>query len=161
MVVGAGAGPDVEELAHGPGLRFLGRVEDIREPLSRYAVFLCPIFAGAGVRVKILEAFACGIPVVSTPLGSEGLDTANGRELLLARNAREFVSATLEVFEDPERAEQMARRARQALEKRWDWEVVAPRLEECYRTALDRCRPAVSEISSGADVASAAAVEKQ
>lgn len=143
VVVGAQAGPDVEEMARAPGVRFLGRVEDIREPLARYAAFLCPIFAGAGVRVKILEAFAAGIPVVSTPLGAEGLDTGHGRELLLARNAEEFVSATLELFENPARAEELARRARQVVEERWDWEGVVARLEESYRAALSRRRPAL------------------
>ena len=50
-----------------------GFVEDVREPLGRYAVFVCPILSGSGMRVKLLEAFAAGIPVVSTPLGAEGL----------------------------------------------------------------------------------------
>ncbi len=148
VVVGAEAGGEILELARSPGVRFLGRVEDIREPLARYAAFLCPIFAGSGVRVKIMEAFASGIPVVSTPLGAEGLDTVHGRELLLARTAAEFVSATLEVFDHPERAELMARRARQVVEERWDWKVVAPRLEQCYRDALSRCRPSAPERES-------------
>src|SRR5262249_51784491 len=54
-------------------LEMLGYVEEIREPLARYAVFVCPILSGSGVRVKLLEAFAAGIPVVSTRVGAEGL----------------------------------------------------------------------------------------
>ncbi len=141
-VAGAHAGGEVLDLVRAPGVRFLGCVEDIREPLSECAVFLCPIFAGAGVRVKIMEAFAAGIPVISTPLGAEGLDVQDGRELVLARDAQEFVSATLELLEDPHRAEQIVRRARQAVEERWDWEVVVQKLERSYRAALVRCRPA-------------------
>ena len=140
-VAGAQAGIEIEELARAEGVAFLGCVEDIREPLSRYAVFLCPIFSGAGVRVKILEAFAAGIPVVATPLGAEGLDCEHGRELLLADDAAEFVAAAKALFDDPARAEQMARNARATLEIKWDWQVVVPRLENSYRESLARCRP--------------------
>ena len=115
-------------------------VDDIRRPFSECSVFLCPIFAGAGVRVKILEAFASGIPVVATPLGAEGLDAAHGRELLLAGSAEEFAAATLDLFDNPERAQQIARNARRAVEEKWDWQVVLPRLEEAYYAALRRCR---------------------
>jgi GT2 family glycosyltransferase len=141
VVAGAQANTEMEELAGAEGVTFLGRVDEIREPLSRYAVFLCPIFSGAGVRVKILEAFAAGIPVVSTPLGAEGLDCEDGRELLLADDADGFVSVTKALFDDPARAEQIARIARETLEAKWDWQVVVPRLESSYRESLARCRP--------------------
>ena len=52
----------------------------MHEPLGRYAVFVCPILGGSGMRVKLLEAFASGIPVVSTRLGAEGL-TENNPEI--------------------------------------------------------------------------------
>ena len=56
-----------------------GFVEDVREPLARYAVFVCPILSGSGMRVKLLEAFAAGIPVVSTRIGAEGLAAKTAR----------------------------------------------------------------------------------
>ena len=62
----------------------LGYVEDVREPLARYAVFVCPILSGSGVRVKLLEAFAAGIPVVSTWVGAEGLAVKDGEFCALA-----------------------------------------------------------------------------
>jgi glycosyltransferase involved in cell wall biosynthesis len=142
-VAGAQATPDVEKLSRAPGVRFLGCVADIRACFAEFSVFLCPIFAGSGVRVKILEAWAAGMPVIATPLGAEGLEAAHGRELLLARSAEQFVSATLELFENPELAEQIARRARQVLEERWDWNVVMARLERSYGEALARVRPLV------------------
>ncbi len=63
-------------------------MEDVREPLSRYAVFVCPILSGSGMRVKLLEAFAAGIPVVSTTLGAEGLTSKDGDICALADPAR-------------------------------------------------------------------------
>ncbi len=145
MVVGSCVTPQVEQLCRRPGVRLLGAVPEIREVLARYAVFLCPILSGSGVRVKILEAFAAGIPVISTPLGAEGLDVAHGRELLLAENGRGFVSAIIELLEHPERAEGLARCARRAAVERWDSQVVFARLEQAYWEMLRRRRPVVAQ----------------
>ncbi len=142
VVAGAESTPEVEALASSEGVRFLGRVAEIREPLERYSVFLCPIFAGSGVRVKILEAFAAGIPVIATPLGAEGLDCTDGRELLLARDGAGFAAAAAGLFNDPVRAMEIARTARAAAEKSWDWSIVIENLEASYRAALERARPA-------------------
>lgn len=141
VVAGAQADMEIERLVSAEGVRFLGRVDDIREPLSRFAVFLCPIFSGAGVRVKILEAFAAGIPVVSTALGAEGLDCTDGRELMLAESPADFAAAAKALFDDPARAAEIARQGRALLEAEWDWRVVVPRLEDSYRQSLARCRP--------------------
>jgi len=148
MVVGAYPTPEVDRLCDRPGVRLLGMVPEIREVLARYAVFLSPIFAGSGVRVKILEAFAAGIPVISTPLGAEGLDVADGLELLLARDARGFVSAIMDLLEHPERAEALARRARRTVEQRWDTRVVLKRLDGAYRELVRERRPAADETPS-------------
>ncbi|MGC2661178.1 MAG: glycosyltransferase, partial [Bryobacteraceae bacterium] len=75
VVVGSDPPASLSYLANHPNIRLTGRVPDIREPLERYAVFACPILSGSGVRVKLLEAFAAGIPVVSTRIGAEGLST--------------------------------------------------------------------------------------
>ena len=72
------------------------------------------------------------MPVISTPLGVEGLDVVDGQELLLASNARQFVSAIIELLEDPARAEALARRARRRVEQQWDASVVLERLEHAY-----------------------------
>jgi GT2 family glycosyltransferase/glycosyltransferase involved in cell wall biosynthesis len=142
VVAGAEANPEVEALVRAEGVRYLGRVADIREPLTRYSVFVCPIFSGSGVRVKILEAFAAGIPVISTPLGAEGLGCQDGRELLLASDGLGFSSAVMSLFNDPARAASMAKQARQTAEEKWDWSETMKNLEASYRSALEQARPA-------------------
>jgi O-antigen biosynthesis protein len=141
VVAGAEANAEVESLVRTEGVRYLGRVADIGGPLTRYSVFVCPIFAGSGVRVKILEAFAAGIPVVSTPLGAEGLDCEDGRELLLVRDASEFAAAVVALFNDPARAASIAKAARVTAEQNWDWSGAVANLEAAYRAALERARP--------------------
>ncbi len=77
-------------------LDMLGYVEDVREPLAKYAVFVCPILSGSGVRVKLLEAFAAGIPVVSTFVGAEGLATKDGVICALADDPTQIRRARVE-----------------------------------------------------------------
>jgi len=78
-------------------LELLGFVEDIREPLAKYSVFVCPILSGSGVRVKLLEAFAAGIPVVSTHIGAEGLADGDRLKTLLHEQYPSLSHITVEL----------------------------------------------------------------
>lgn len=115
-----------------------GFVEDIREPLSRYAVFVCSILSGSGVRVKLLEAFAAGIPVVSTRLGAEGLGREDGEFCALADDPEGFAERILRIFDQPEWARQMTERARKEVVENWDMAVLTSKLVDSYREALRR-----------------------
>ncbi|HYM10653.1 MAG TPA: glycosyltransferase [Bryobacterales bacterium] len=136
IIVGAQAGPGFAEVYTAGGAEFLGHVEDIREPLARYAVFVCPVLSGSGVRVKLLEAFAAGIPAVSTPIGAEGLATSDDNILELAATPEGFAEKTLALLADPERARSMACRARREVEQHWDIRRLTARLEAHYREVL-------------------------
>ena len=135
-VVGAQASPELERAVIASGEKgavcFRGSVPDIREPLSEYAVFVCPILSGAGVRVKLLEAFSAGIPVVSTSFGAEGIAATSGRELLCADSPEEFAEACLRLLERPDEAANLAARARRLVETTYDWTPVGRRLDSIY-----------------------------
>jgi glycosyltransferase involved in cell wall biosynthesis len=139
-IVGAGGSGEWAQRFAGDGVRLLGQVPDIQEPLSSHAVFVCPIQTGAGVRVKILEAFASGIPVVSTPLGAEGLAAAPGSDLLLAGTAEEFCRACLTLLEQPQLARSLATSARQLVSTRYDWPVVIAELDRVYQELVSSRR---------------------
>jgi O-antigen biosynthesis protein len=117
-----------------------GFVEDVREPLSRYAVFVCPILSGSGMRVKLLEAFAAGIPVISTPLGAEGLTEKDGEICALAEDPLEFAQKIVELFDDSEKARKLACRAREQVVATRDMRVLTERLVESYRKVLQEKR---------------------
>jgi GT2 family glycosyltransferase/glycosyltransferase involved in cell wall biosynthesis len=117
-----------------------GYVPDIREPLGRYAAFVCPILSGSGIRVKLLEAFASGIPAVSTGIGAEGLARREGEFCRLADSPEWFAQAVLDVFEHPGKAAEMAARARREVELNWDMAAITRRLEESYRELLKQKR---------------------
>jgi GT2 family glycosyltransferase len=117
---------------HAAHMEMLGFVEDVREPLARYSLFVCPILSGSGVRVKLLEAYAAGIPVVSTRVGAEGLGTKDGEFCALADDPAEFAARVLALLRDPEKAAAMAERARVEVETNWDMAVITRRLVESY-----------------------------
>jgi glycosyltransferase involved in cell wall biosynthesis len=113
-----------------------GFVEDVREPLARYAVFVCPILSGSGMRVKLLEAFAAGIPVVSTTLGAEGLAEKDGEICALAEDPAEFARKIVELFNDAEKARKLACRGREQVVATRDMRVLTERLVDSYREVL-------------------------
>jgi O-antigen biosynthesis protein len=113
-------------------LEMLGYVDDVRGPLERYAVFVCPILSGSGIRVKLLEAFAAGIPVVSTTLGAEGLAERDGEFCALSDSATGFAERVLKLFEDRAMCAAMAARARAEVEAHWDMATITRKLVAGY-----------------------------
>jgi GT2 family glycosyltransferase/glycosyltransferase involved in cell wall biosynthesis len=142
----AGSDPPPRHIYSGGGsaVELLGFVDDVREPLSRCSVFVCPILSGSGVRVKLLEAFASSIPTVSTRIGAEGLAVADGQFCRIADNPQEFARAVLDIFEDSRRAAEMSARARAEVEQNWDMRLVTGRLEKSYREILATKRGATT-----------------
>jgi glycosyltransferase involved in cell wall biosynthesis len=132
--------PPRHSLPGGENIELIGFVNDVREPLARYSVFLCPILSGSGVRVKLLEAFAAGIPVVSTRLGAEGLAAEDGAICALADDPDVFARKTLDLLENAVHAQAMAQRARQEVVEKRDMRKMTERLAECYRAEVERMR---------------------
>jgi glycosyltransferase involved in cell wall biosynthesis len=114
----------------------LGFVEDIQPLFSSCALFVCPIRSGSGVRVKLLEAFASGIPVVSTTLGAEGLARVDGEFCGLADDAPTFARKVAELLQNEADAAQMAVRARREVEENWDAGAITRKLVGKYREIL-------------------------
>jgi len=125
----------------------------------RYSLFVCPILAGSGVRVKLLEAFAAGIPVVSTHLGAEGLADKDGEICALADDPEGFAAHVVRLLRLPEEAEALARRARAEVVARRDMRKMTVRLVECYRAEVARMRkdlPSHTEMTTGVEAGSTA-----
>jgi O-antigen biosynthesis protein len=139
LVVGSEP-PPLNSFRHAEAVELVGFVEDVREPLARYSLFVCPILSGSGVRVKLLEAFAAGIPVVSTRLGAEGLADRDGEICALADQPADFARHVVELLRDPQRATAMAARARAEVVTKRDMRVMTERLVEGYRAEVARKR---------------------
>jgi glycosyltransferase involved in cell wall biosynthesis len=115
-VVGRGEAPGTEGR-----FTFFGEGDDTRPHWSRAAVAVVPLQAAAGTRLKILEAAASGVPVVSTSVGAEGLDLADGSEIRIADGAAEFAAAVSELLADPGARRRQAEKARRKVEERYGW----------------------------------------
>jgi glycosyltransferase involved in cell wall biosynthesis len=132
--------PPRHSLRDAEAIEMVGFVEDVREPLARYSVFVCPILAGSGIRVKLLEAFAAGIPVVSTRIGAEGLADHDGEFCALADDPALFAQHVLRLLQNPAEAEALARRANAMVTSQRDMRVMTEKLVDSYRAEVARMR---------------------
>jgi glycosyltransferase involved in cell wall biosynthesis len=122
--------------ARDPRIVVTGPVRDLRPLLAGATAMPVPLFQGGGTRLKVLEAFAMGLPVVSTAKGAEGLGAQHGTHLLVAETADAFVEGVLAVWRDGALAHRLAARARALVAERFSWDAIAPRI----RLAVDRLR---------------------
>jgi glycosyltransferase involved in cell wall biosynthesis len=99
-----------------PSIEFTGAVPDMRPQIARAAVCVVPLRIGSGTRLKILEAAAMAKPVVSTSLGAEGLDFADGSEILLADGLESFASAVVDLLNDVQRRHSLGAASRRRVE---------------------------------------------
>jgi len=118
--VGRDDAPVAAALRETPGVTLTGWVPDIEPFVRRGRVLAVPLRAGSGMRVKILEAMARGLPVVSTAVGCEGIDVQPGRHLLVENDPARFAAAVLRVLDDDALAASLARNARALVLARYD-----------------------------------------
>jgi glycosyltransferase involved in cell wall biosynthesis len=131
-----GARPPQEIVALGgdsTGINVTGYVKDPTPYLERAGLMVVPLRAGGGMRVKILNALAQGLPVVSTALGVEGIAAVQGRDLLIANTAETFAEAVIQVLNDPAFAARLGAAGRRLIEQIYDYRLACRPLEEVYR----------------------------
>ncbi|MEW6771940.1 MAG: glycosyltransferase family 4 protein [Bacillota bacterium] len=120
--------PEVAALAALPGVTLTGYVPDLRPYLAQAAVVVVPLRFGAGTRLKILEAFAAGRPVVSTSLGCEGLEVQPGVHLEVADTPASFAEAVIRLLQDPLRWAALVANGRKIAEEKYSWRSIGPQL---------------------------------
>lgn len=114
-------GSPIPTLHDPPRVTVTGWVPDITTELARADIIAVPLRYGSGTRVKILEAFAHRIPVVSTTFGAEGLGVTDGEHLLLGDTPEKFADACSRLIEDTELRAQLADNAQRLLLERYTW----------------------------------------
>lgn len=119
----------IRNLDDGRSIIVRGFVEDLKPLHQESSIMVVPLLAGGGSRLKILEAFAAGTPVVSTTKGAEGLEVKDGRHLLLADEPGDFAAAVVRLCEDPKLYQELRANARALVEEKYDWPVLARKME--------------------------------
>lgn len=136
-VIGRNPPQRIRELAaQNPAVRVTGTVPDVRPYLAEAECAVVPLRVGGGTRIKIYEAMAAGIPVVSTRIGAEGLQVTHNENILLADSPEEFARQTIELLRQPSLRERLAASARKMVAEQFGWESVTRKFAAyCQRTA--------------------------
>ena len=127
-----------------------GILQKVRDYLAQAGAFIVPLRAGGGMRVKILNAMAQALPIVSTTIGAEGIEIVPGEHLLLADTPAEFAAAVLRLLDDPPLAQAIGARGRALAVARYDY-----RRACCPLAAAYTATPATDHAGAARDAAPA------
>jgi glycosyltransferase involved in cell wall biosynthesis len=137
VVVGKDPPAEVLALADDPRVDVTGYVADLQPYLAAADAFVVPLHAGGGMRVKILDAWMWGLPVVSTPIGAEGIDTRTGENVLIAPDAPTFAEATLRLLRDKALNRRLRAGGRSWVEAHYSWQAVYKQVDRVYQRLLE------------------------
>jgi polysaccharide biosynthesis protein PslH len=124
-IVGREPGSDIRALAADAGITVTGRVPDVRPFIDEASAFIVPLRIGGGTRLKIYEAMAMECPVISTPIGAEGLPLMDGVEILLADSPTDYAAAVVRVLTEQAFAERLGRNGAETVRSRFGWDRAA------------------------------------
>jgi glycosyltransferase involved in cell wall biosynthesis len=141
-VVGRNPSDRLREVASRSGIVVTGTVDDVRPAVGEAAVYVVPLRAGGGTRLKIFEALSMSKAVVSTTVGAEGLGLESGRHFIAADEPDHFAREVVGLLRDPQRRRRLGDAGRRLMEARYAWDIVARDFEQ-------RC----AELVSGRTVA--------
>ena len=127
-VVGRNPGPHLASLAR-PGVTVTGTVPDVRPHIDEAALYVVPLRAGGGTRLKIFEALAMGKAVVSTTIGAEGLGITSNRDIVLADDPDAFAHAVVSLLQDAPARQRLGRAGRALVESAYTWRHTAQTFE--------------------------------
>lgn len=120
------------------GIDVTGYVRDVRPHIRSSSVYVVPLRAGGGIRIKVLEALAMRKAIVSTTVGCEGIDVESGRDIFIADSPEMFAEATIELLRNSALREELGRNGRRLIERKYTWDRISPRLIDTYSTLLSR-----------------------
>jgi glycosyltransferase involved in cell wall biosynthesis len=148
-LVGRDPAPAVLRLAEIPGVEVTGAVSEIGPWLRGSRVWAGPFVSATGIKTKVLEAMACSLPCVVTPLGTRGLELEPGAEVLVGSDPPELARHLLALLDDPDLAARIGRAARARVLRSYDWPAVRGAYERVYEDILGRRVDARSAAADG------------
>lgn len=119
-----------------PGVEFLGEVDNAYELMNRYAVMIAPLFSGSGMRVKIIEGMALGKTIITTTIGTEGIETTHNQNILIANNAEEYIRHIAQALTNRAQCDLIGKNAMDFVRKHYDARQIARNLIRFYESHL-------------------------
>ena len=141
--VGHASPEDQAEFGSRYGITMTGYVDDVRPYVRGAACYVVPLRVGGGTRLKVVDAWAMGEAMVTTPQGCEGLAAEHGVNAMIADTPQAFADAITAVLSDPEFAGSLGRRGRELVKAQYGWESLGTRLLASYRSLTGRGSPAL------------------
>jgi glycosyltransferase involved in cell wall biosynthesis len=118
----------------GGSVEVTGYVPELGPYFANASIMVIPVRAGGGMRVRILEAFARGMPVVTTTVGLEGIQAEPGLDVLVSDSPEEFAQSTIRLLSDGELQARLSANGRRLAKEKYDWQVVLNQLEKVYQS---------------------------
>lgn len=115
------------------GVEYLGEINDAYDFINSKAIMVVPLFSGSGMRIKIIEGMSLGKPIVTTDIGTEGIPTENGNNILIANNEEQFTGAITQLINDRELADRIGKNAIEFIQQKFDNLSQASTLIEFYK----------------------------
>jgi len=110
-----------------------GEVENPEEVYRRSWILVAPMGSGGGSRTKFFEAMACGLPVVTTPEGIEGIEAKNNREVIVRNNFSQLAQAAVELLRNPQKAAEIGEKGRELVARKYSWKESTRHLLKIYQ----------------------------
>ena len=131
-LVGSNPTAAVRKLAHVGGVDVVGTVPSVASFYEQAVAAIVPLFTGGGTRLKILEAMAARVPVISTPVGHEGLAVTPGSDILTAETPDQWIQALEDLLFAGELREKLIAAAFRLISTRYDWDLIGEKLWQTY-----------------------------
>jgi len=133
-VVGQNPDPSLRALHADPTVTVTGYVKDVLPYFHSAEVYVAPFRMGSGTRLKILQALAAALPLVTTTLGAEGIAVVDGVHARVVDDASRFAQAVATVIRDADQARTLGANGRELVASQYDWSAIVPQLEAVYNT---------------------------
>ena len=130
LVVGHLPPPEIQALGKLPGVTVTGSVPDVRPYLARSWLMAVPLRLGGGTRLKIVEAMAMGLPVVSTTVGAQGIHARHEEQLLVANEPADFVAQTIRLLNNPPLRHTLGEAGHALVTAKYSWQALGRRFAE-------------------------------
>jgi len=121
-------------------IRFTGVLADVRQPLKEGAVEIVPLRIAGGSRLKILEAFAAKVPVLSTTIGAEGLAVEHEKNVILADTPEDFAGRCIRLLDDEALRKSLAAEGRRLVDEQYDWSRLSPPVEAAWTRSIEKAQ---------------------
>jgi glycosyltransferase involved in cell wall biosynthesis len=137
-VAGRNAPVWLQKKLEAPNVVFEGEVADAYDFMNSKSIMIVPLHSGSGMRIKVIEGMALGKPIVATTVGTEGISTTSGKNIIVADNARDFNKAIFELIENRDYFDLVSKNAIEFIHKKFDNLASASALVEFYKKHIEK-----------------------